>query len=77
MMPAYSAPASRAERRAASKPPTASELAAAEKAGYCAHGRGVDYRKPGACPYTDQERIDAWARGYSASCRKRAARKAS
>lgn len=64
IVPGVRIAANRAERRAGRRV-TARDRAEAELAGYVAAGRGVDYTKPGACPYQDRPRIDAWSRGYA------------
>lgn len=69
----------RAQRRATSrarqvtdvKRRTRRELDAARRVGEQAGRRGKDHTTPGACPYTDRQRIDAWAEGYVTGKRKR------
>lgn len=69
----------RAQRRATSrarqvstvKQRTRRELDAARRLGEQAGRRGKDHTAPGACPYNDRQRIDAWAEGYVAGKRKR------
>ena len=69
----------RAQRRATTrsrevaviKQRTKQELAAARRLGELAGRRGEDHTRPGACPYNDRQRIDAWAEGYVTGKRKR------